>query len=229
MAKTANSRRFTQTEAEHFVKKLVEDFFPSGDVKYLEDFYHTDVIGHYQDGTLNFSDIRNRVNALRNHVRDIHFTIEWCVAIDDLIVFTCRQTWVNKSDQKFHDTMVFGVYRMRAGKVAEVWLQLDTKTNPYQEINQLFTESMSPFETQQKNKRDFLRRLSRLPLAVDAREIKLSKQECESLFYYFNGFSSKEAGREMAISPRTFESYITHIKGYFDCRTKHELRKHIKL
>lgn len=224
-----NATPLSQKEAERFVKELLEEVFPNGKSEALAQFYHPDVVGHYQQGTFGFADIQERMKALHEHACGINFTVEWCRVIGDLIVFTCHQYWVNRVTRRFYDTLLFGVYRLRDGRIAELWLELDSETPAYQEVSRQFTEATRPFEVQQKNKRDFLRKLERLPLKVGGAPVVLNKHEQESLFYYFSGFSAKEAARVMMISPRTFEGYIKQAKLALGCRTKGELRKVLRL
>jgi DNA-binding CsgD family transcriptional regulator len=51
----------------------------------------------------------------------------------------------------------------------------------------------------------------------------LSARESELIFYFMRGFSNKEIGVLMKLSPRTIESYLESIKNKYHCATRKEL------
>ncbi len=55
---------------------------------------------------------------------------------------------------------------------------------------------------------------------------QLSNRESELIFYFMRGFTNKEIGLFMNLSPRTVESYLETIKSKFKCSTKNELLLH---
>ena len=221
---TAN---FTREEAEKFVKQLLEEIFPRGKTDKLSDFYWPDVVGHYGDEEqFTFSDIEQRVQAIKKEAKQVHFVVQNVVLIDDLILFSCRQNWVNKTDNSFYDNLVFGVYRIKNKKISELWIVLNTPTVTYKEGNKNFIVAMQPFELNKKTKREFLEKLAIFQKNEPNKNLKLSKQEKECLYYYFHGFSAKETAQELMLSPRTIEVYLADIKERYACPTKRELRKH---
>lgn len=52
---------------------------------------------------------------------------------------------------------------------------------------------------------------------------QLSARESQVLFYFMRGFTNKETGLYMQLSPRTVETYIQRIKLKFKCATRSEL------
>ncbi len=52
---------------------------------------------------------------------------------------------------------------------------------------------------------------------------KLSKRESESLYHICQGKSYKQTGREMAISHRTVETHLEHVRNKTSCNNKSEL------
>ena len=221
---TAN---FTHDEAETFIKALLEDLFPHGKVDKLSDFYWPDVIGHYgDDEQFDFNDIEQRVKAIKKDAKQAHFVVQSIVLIDDLILFSCRQNWINKVDNSFYDNLVFGAYRIKNKKISELWIVLNTPTVTYKEGNQNFSVAMQPFELNKKAKREFLEKLAIFQKNEADKSLKLSKQERECLYYYFHGFSAKETAQELKLSPRTVEVYLADIKDRYACPSKRELRKH---
>ncbi|MSP53294.1 MAG: LuxR family transcriptional regulator [Gammaproteobacteria bacterium] len=213
-----------RADATQFVKELLEVVFPKGQVERLGEFYEKEVVGHYGDNELfNFDDIKQRVAAIKKDAKNIQFVVENVVVIDNLILFICRQHWTNKKDSKFFEQMVYGVYRVKNKKIVELWILLNTPTLDYKEINTNFSDFMSPFEINQKAKQDFVKQLATF---IKNNKHKLSAREQECLYYYFNGFSSKETAQEMKISPRTVEVYLAEIKQRYECSTKRQLRQH---
>jgi DNA-binding NarL/FixJ family response regulator len=51
----------------------------------------------------------------------------------------------------------------------------------------------------------------------------LSLRESELIFYFMRGFSNKEIGILMKLSPRTIESYLESIKNKYHCTTRTDL------
>lgn len=150
------SKPFTQEEALHFVQNVLEDVFPNGKVEEVKNIYIPEVIGHYKDEIFGIEEIKNRVKALRDHTKDCNFKVQEVIRInDEIITFSCKQSWRDKSHNTFHDLLVFGIYKMRNRKVAEVWMILDIDAKRYSEINKDFTNNMRGFEHHQKTKEDF--------------------------------------------------------------------------
>jgi DNA-binding CsgD family transcriptional regulator/predicted SnoaL-like aldol condensation-catalyzing enzyme len=215
---------FTKQEAEQFVKELLEDVFPNGKVERLKDFYTPDVVGHYgDDEVFGFTDIEQRVLAIKQHSKNIRFVVQHMLQIDDLVLFSCSQNWSQKADNSFYDSLVFGVYRIQNKKIVELWIVLNTQTESYKDINKNFVQSMRAFEISQKAKREFFNRLD--ILQETGSNITLSKVDSECLYYYFHGFSAKETAQIMELSPRTVETYLANIKERLGCTTKGALRK----
>ncbi len=52
---------------------------------------------------------------------------------------------------------------------------------------------------------------------------QLSLRESELIFYFMRGFSNKEIGTLMKLSPRTIESYLESIKNKLKCTSRKEL------
>lgn len=58
-------------------------------------------------------------------------------------------------------------------------------------------------------------------------QIRLTRREAESLYYFFQGKSSKEIARILDISHRTVELYFDRIREKFNCRRRNELLQKI--
>jgi DNA-binding CsgD family transcriptional regulator len=52
---------------------------------------------------------------------------------------------------------------------------------------------------------------------------RLSVREAEVIFYFMRGFTNKEIGDMMTLSPRTIESYLESIKSKMNCQSRQEL------
>lgn len=52
---------------------------------------------------------------------------------------------------------------------------------------------------------------------------KLSKRESECLYYLLKGSSAKQIALKLNLSYRTIETYVSHLKDKFNCRTRIEL------
>ncbi len=226
MVKTkTNTRMMSQSDAEKFVKKLLEDVFPNGKVELIDDFYTQNVVGHFNDGILGIHDIKDRVKAIKMYTQNCFFQVNQIVVFDQFIAFSCKQNWINKHDLSLYDALVFGIYRLSNNKICELWLIKDLANTSYQTINQNFSEYMKPFELNRKLKQEFLHKLTLLEQVHLNKQEHLTDVERECLYYYFNGFSAKECANCMSLSKRTVETYLAKIKEKFDCRTKHDLRK----
>ena len=210
---------FTQSEAEIFVKELLEDMFPNGKVDLVGKFYSEDIVGHTRNQTIGFEDIKNRVIAIKNTTEQTHFVVQQVEVFDNFIAISCKQSWTTKSDGAFHDSLVFAVYRIKDRKIIELWGFFDggvTNLAPYQEVNKDFEHGTRNLEINRKNKAVFLQRLVNVPL---------SKIEKDCLYYYLHGLSAKETALTLKLSPRTIETYLAEIKEKLQCHTKHDLRK----
>jgi len=220
---------FNQAEARNFVSELMSEIFCKGKIERIKDFYHLDVIGHFNNENIYFSDIEQRVIALQKNTKNFHAALEGCFVINELILFCVKQTWLNSKDDDFNDSTVFGLYRMKDRKVAEIWIILDRKVNSYKEINANYYQEMRLFSLEEKTKADFLRLLKSAQDSAKIDKSVLSRVEEECLYYYFHGFSAKETAIMMGISFRTVQTYIANIKERFNCNTKLELRKKLFL
>lgn len=215
---------FTQVQAEAFVKDLLENLFPKSQIERLDEFYSRDVVGHFNGYDLVFSDIVDRVNALKSAAKEIDFKVKSVVVFDSFIAATCQQTWVNKSDGYFNDSMVFAIYRIKDRKIVEIWGFLDKETVSYQDVNKDYEKAMQAFRVTEKYKEIFSRRLEAV-LSSSKDMTALSETEKNCLYYYIYGATAKEAATCLNLSPRTVETYLGAIKNKFNCHTKQELRQ----
>ncbi len=215
---------FTQDEAEIFVKDLLENVFPKAQVERLEEFYSRDLLGHFNGSDFVFDDILDRINALSQSAKNIKFLVKNVVVFENFIAVTCQQNWMNKSDDHFHDSMVFAIYRIKDKKIVELWGLLEKETPSYQEVNKDYAKAMQAFNVTAKYKELFLQRLAIILSSMEDKVI-LSPAEQECLYYYIYGATAKETANYLNLSPRTVETYLAIVKNKFNCHTKQELRQ----
>ncbi len=220
-----NTNCFTHDEAGKFLRELLEDVFPNGNPERLKDFYTPDLIGHFGEEIFYFADIINRIITLKETTNNCHFEVKNFIVTGDLIMFTCKQSWVAKADNSYSNLTIFGVYKILKGKICEAWLLYDAEgVHPYKDVNKNYAKNMLQFELNAKSKAEFLQHLKNAKKLYGIR-VKLTPAEEECLYYYFHGFSAKETAIKMDLSYRTVETYLAQVKDKFACKTKAELRK----
>ena len=153
---------FTQSEAEIFIKELLEDVFPHGKAELAEKFYSKNIIGHTRAQTIGLEDIKNRMIAIKKTTEKTHFVVQQVAVFDTFIAMSCKQSWTTKSDGAFHDSLVFAVYRIKDKTIVELWGFFDggvADLAPYQEVNKDFEHGTRHLEINKKAKASFLQRL----------------------------------------------------------------------
>ena len=151
------SIQFNQEEANAFFSDLLEQVFSNGMIEELEKFYAPDVIGHYYGELINLNDIQNRILALKNETKNCCLKVQTLSIIDSsYIALISNQSWEDKRNNSFHDSIVFALYRIKNKKIAELWIFLESPTLAYKEINSNFSKNMRLFELHCKSKRTFL-------------------------------------------------------------------------
>lgn len=217
---------FNLVEAEIFVKRLFAEIFVNGKIEEIANFYTDDFIGHYGDELVSLTDIKKRVTAIKNETTRCYMNLREIGLIENsLISAMCTQSWINKIDGSFHDTLLFVLYRIRNRKICEAWMFFDSPTLEYTNIKTGCNKHMQLSELNYQTKYNFLSRVDLILNAGMDKNIKLATMEKECLYYYFHGFSAKETALEMSLSVRTVEKYIANIKEKFACQDKQGLRK----
>jgi len=215
---------FTNEEARNFVEHVVK-VWDQGLTDEIENIYTQDVVGHSNEQEFNFEDIQNRIRSLNEYSSKRLFSLFGKeIVIGDLLVFQMRQVWLRPADQGLCESHVLVVYRIRNGKVGELWLQSDEEIQDYTLENSNLADYLDKFSVAAKDKSAFLQQMTDALHFMEKHAVKLSSIEIECLFYYFNGYSAKEVARVMGISHRTVEGYLSNIKSKFNCSTRRELR-----
>lgn len=216
---------FDQQEAAEFLNHLFDEIWQQGHADKLEDFYWSDVLGHYPHSTFNFSDIRSRVCAFDRHYKKRKFEVQHFFIINDLLVLTLTRNFLDPIDNDLSVSPVPLVYRIKEKKISEVWI-LECKGLPsYSQVNQEVTKIFNQFKLSRRDKDAFFHHLEARENLQEKSVVSLTRCEKECLFYYLNGYTAKEIARELSVSHRTVETHIVNIKQKSDCSTRGELRK----
>jgi DNA-binding CsgD family transcriptional regulator len=215
----------TNIEAKTFVKKLFEVIWKQGDASKFSDFYHDDVVGHYQDESFGFTEIKARLQALHRLSEGRNFIFKDIIAIDELITFYMTQAWLIKDTTKMSISDVVGVYRMKAGKISEVWLMTEKAIGSYQTTTSKMSGYLDSHAQTPKNKDAFKHALDALLKLDTSYQVNLKPLEYDCLYYYLSGYTAKEIGRKLNLSHRTIEDYIVILKQKFHCHTRGQLRQ----
>lgn len=222
-----NSRvkMFTVEEARDFLQARNKDIFVAGNVDLFEKYYTKDFRGHSSDQIFDGEDIKNRINTLKQYMKDMKVEIEQIMVVGNLITASNKFSCINKITNNVYEMLQFNTFLIEDRKIKESWMILD-RGNGLKDINMYTYESaMLPFEINKKNKEEYLKTLDTVLNSEQFNNIKLTSLEKECLYYYLNGFSAKEAAIELNFSPRTIETYLLHIKERFVCQNRFELRK----
>jgi len=216
----------TPEEAKLFVNEIFEDILPRGRTDRLPDIYTPDVLGHYNNKNFYFDDIFKRCEILGKNIKSFHFKVDNVTVIDDLIICQTRQNWISKKENILHEIRNTLIYRIRGKKICELWTlqDPDATAESYQEINQDFESRMKSVQVEVKSKKTFLDRLCINQYLYSAKSVKLTQAEKECLYYYLNGYSSKETGQALHMSSRTVETHIVNLKEKLNCHSKAALR-----
>ncbi|MFT6834372.1 MAG: putative SnoaL-like aldol condensation-catalyzing enzyme [Francisellaceae bacterium] len=168
---------FTKEQAKSFLDDLFENLFCKGQVERLKEFYAEDAVGHYNDSTLNLSDIETRVHLLNNICKHRRYTVTEHIVFDNFIVFKCRQVWLTNTDKKLCGSMIVGTYRIVENKIKELWLMMDDANETYLEINQSETDYLPRCEITNCSKKQFFEYLSDYEYFHQKIKVSLSDQE----------------------------------------------------
>jgi DNA-binding CsgD family transcriptional regulator/predicted SnoaL-like aldol condensation-catalyzing enzyme len=216
---------FNKQQAEQLLHKIFKELFEKGDVDLVADTYHIDVIGHHNGTTFNYDDIVKRARLLNEYCQDKKkFEIKEFYVIDNIIIGTCRQTWLTPQDSQLCESVVAFTYRIVDNKVKELWLLNQDINLNYVEINNKFEEFLKCYAVTAIGKDSFFKYLRDFEYFFQKHKIEFTEREEEVLFYYLRGHTAKEIAREMNLSHRTIESHISNILDKTRCNSKAELR-----
>jgi len=218
----------TLKQATEFAKNAML-VWQEGRVDQIEKIYAPDVLGHMNNQNFYFNDITQRMMRLNEYsYKKRRFTLTGNVElIGDLILFRCRQVWLNSDDGGLCESVIVVVYRLQEYKVKEMWIMTDLDIEDYVSINKNIDENFNQFSVAGRDKSDFLQQMTDMLYLNNDQITRLSSIEVECLFYYLNGYSAKEVANVMVVSYRTVEGYIARIKEKFHCSTRRELRRQL--
>lgn len=95
------------------------------------------------------------------------------------------------------------------------WQQLINEVNDKKFSNEMKCPEKN--NTRRKSHRYYLKN--------EISHLYLTQREAECIFYILQGYTLKEAARELELSPRTLEFYFKRIKEKFGCKTRSALIK----
>lgn len=222
----------TQDEAKAFLEGIFEDMLPNGRVEKVPEFYTKDVVGHYNGEDFYFDDIIRRCQLLKKYIKYYHFKVENFLLVDNLLICLTRQNWISKCNNTLHEIRNTCVYRLRDNKACEIWALHDSLSQTeaaYRTINEDFLLGMEPVSAENQAKKQFFDRLAVSCFLKSAKTGHLTVMEKECLYYYLNGYSSKETANELNLSARTIETHINNLKEKLYIHTKSELRDRLLL
>jgi DNA-binding CsgD family transcriptional regulator len=209
-----------KSSATQFLAQCFDGLLSQDLESHLRKYHEATLQVHYQGKTFTFSDMLHQTTCLAQSMEKFHYHIEDLVVVDKLIISIVRFSWIHIHAKSYHEVLLNVVGRLNAEKITEIWLMIEQETvDDEKPINRL------SFEVNQKDKADFLRRLSTCQYFYQGHWEKLTDSEKECLYYYLNGFSSKEAAQMMGLAYRTVEFYVANIKAKYACSTKLELRQ----
>lgn len=213
-----------QSEIKDFLDDLLLNALPKGEVERLNEFYTEDVVGHQNCKDFYLEDIKERSKVLKKNFAAFKFKVENFTVIDNFIVVMMRQQWLEKQDKEFYEMIVTATYRILNNKICELWILADRPVPNYQDQNENFKLSFKLFNIAEKARRNFISQLCMSEFFTLNPALKLSDMEKECLYCYLHGFTAKETGKLLSLSPRTIETHIANVKNKFNCHTKDELR-----
>ena len=84
---------------------------------------------------------------------------------------------------------------------------------------------LDPLEKQNTIRQQFLEQLAmeKFSLIDYGQKIVLTKRETDCLREWFKGYPAREIAQKLAVSPRTVETHIMHVKDKLQCNTKTQL------
>ena len=215
---------FSFEEARNFIYEVIQNIWQNGLINKINEVYTDNVVGHFQGKDFHLNDIKNRIENLNIHVSKRQFTVQDFIVIDHLIIFRMRQTWLSPTDKELCESNLTGVYRIKNKKISELWIMADQEMDSYADISNNIINNVNRFKVSKREKSAFLQQLTDYLFYRKENVKQLTTVEIECLYYYLNGYTSKEVAIAMDISHRTIENYINNIKQKYNCSTRGELR-----
>jgi DNA-binding CsgD family transcriptional regulator len=215
-------------QAYSFMNNVLEHLVVNADVDALSQLYHADVVGHYGDVEINFSDIENRCRYLRDVFTDRSHILHEVIVADDKLIGRDRQIMTHRNSGELWVSEVTAAYTVRNNKVAELWLMTD-KNMDYRETPQHALVNAIPNHDDIGAKKHFRRLIADEKFLVNGKlqKVELTNREFDVLFYTMRGLTAKEIGQRIDISFRTVESYLETLKDKFACDSKADLRRKV--
>ena len=149
---------FNQQQANDFLQMIFKDFFEKGDVDLISKIYHKDVVGHYNQATFSYTDIEKRIRLLNEFCPNRKkFEVKEFYIIDNIIIGTCRQTWLTPGDSRLCETVICFTYRIVDNMVKEAWSLNQSSEFDYIDVNNKFEEFLNRYEISTVGKDSFFK------------------------------------------------------------------------
>lgn len=217
-----------QELAEKFMHAVVLEVWERGAEELFDNYYHSDVIGHYCGQTFNFADIKNRLIYNKMRYQDRKFYLNDIIAISDsFVVARLRHTGIDIYYNKPYSADITGIYEIFEKRIKQFWLLADSVLDYYATPDDLKNLNKSPEKLiiEERDKKRFLEKLSDYRRFSKNQAVELTSREQECLYYFINGYTAKEIAKQLSLTYRTVQSYLARIKQKYGCTSKHELRQ----
>lgn len=206
-------------------QKFLDDLFmvwEKGLVNKLASFYSQEMIGYYQDQTICFDDIVNRLEYLQQRYNKRKYHVTQFMQLDnEMVIVWTRQSGIDTKNNQPYDTNVITVYKLDNELITKAWLLTDVELDYFS--NPDSKDQPENITLEHVNKTQFLALLKDYQ-EFDKDKIVLTEREQECLFYYLAGFTAKEIAKKLDINYRTVQDYLAIVKDKYQCGTKQELR-----
>ena len=110
-------------EIENFVKSLVETIWEKFDGDKLDNYYHKDLEGHYNDDVVTFELLGKKLQIFQSHMQGLKVEIKDLIIEEDSFVLHALQKLSPGGKELAIQTILVG--HLKDGKISRYWLKTE--------------------------------------------------------------------------------------------------------
>lgn len=110
-------------KVESFVKKLVHDIWEEYNEDQLDEFYHKDLEGHYNDDVVNFDQLVDKLKIFKEHMPGMKIDTTDLIIEDDSFVLHAVQKFERGGNKIEIPTVLIG--HLEDGKIKRYWVKTE--------------------------------------------------------------------------------------------------------
>lgn len=112
-----------KSEIEHFVKKLIKVIWENHEIDKIDQFYHHDLEGHYNDDPVSFEALVKKVAIFKEHMPGLKVEVLDLIVENDTFVLHAIQR-VKRGGQELEIPTIL-IAHLKGSKIIKYWIKTE--------------------------------------------------------------------------------------------------------